>query len=63
MRREETGTPCEAAADLRGSLIGLIDYMLLEAGEIEPLAAYFLRMARATLVESIRSGADRRGES
>lgn len=49
MRREETRTPCEAAADPRGSLIGLIDYMLPEVRAAAPLAEYFMRLARAEL--------------
>lgn len=60
MRYTKKCTPSEAATAPRGSLIEMIDYMLPEVGEIEPIAGYFLRMARAALVDSARGGGDQR---
>lgn len=41
-----------ACCEPRGSLIWMIDYLIPEAKEIEPLAEYFLRMARTALLEA-----------
>lgn len=63
MRRSKEANAAVSPAAPSGSLIGMIDYMLPEVAQIEPLAEYFLRMARATLVDAMRSGGDQRGES
>ncbi|MBY6242853.1 hypothetical protein [Methylosinus sp. Sm6] len=61
MRRSKEANPAISPSAASGSLIGMIDYMLPEVGEISPLAEYFLRMARETLVEAVRDVDERRG--
>lgn len=38
----------------------MIDYLIPEAKEIEPLAEYFLRMARTALLEAKPGGPEQR---
>jgi hypothetical protein len=40
------------------ALIGMLDYLIVEAREIEPLAEYFLKMARLSLLEAEQTRAD-----
>ncbi|WP_428991625.1 hypothetical protein [Methylocapsa aurea] len=59
MRQLERPTSLLAPAtegDQLGSLLGLIDYLRPEVGAIEPMAEYFLRMARDALLEKDRGG-------
>ncbi|MBY6240826.1 hypothetical protein [Methylosinus sp. Sm6] len=52
-----------AEFDRLTALIGMIDYLIVEAREIEPLAEYFLKMARLSLLEAEQTRADADGRN
>ena len=47
-----------AEFDRLTALIGMLDYLIVESREIEPLAEYFLKMARLSLLEAEQTRAD-----
>lgn len=51
------------ASDPQGiePLLRMIDYLIPETGKIEPIAEYFLRMARMSLLEAEQKRADEIG--
>lgn len=52
MRRPRKNQSTSAQPDQHGALLGMIDYLLKEVGAVAPMAEYFMRMARAALIES-----------
>jgi hypothetical protein len=52
-----------AEFDRLTALIGMIDYLIVESREIEPLAEYFLKMARLSLLEAEQTRADAAGRN
>jgi hypothetical protein len=59
MRRSKKSKPTTSPCDQNSALVGMIDYLLPEVRSAGPLAEYFMRMARAAIVESARSGIGR----
>jgi hypothetical protein len=47
-----------ADPDRLTAIVGMIDYLIVECRESEPLAEYFLKMARLSLLEAEQSRAD-----
>jgi hypothetical protein len=47
-----------ADSDRLTAIVGMIDYLIVECRETEPLAEYFLKMARLSLLEAEQSRAD-----
>lgn len=51
-------TTVGAEFDRLTAIVAMIDYLIVEAREIEPLADYFLKMARMSLLETEQARAD-----
>jgi hypothetical protein len=47
-----------AEFDRLTAMVAMMDYLIVEVGEIEPLAEYFLKMARMSLLEAEQARAD-----
>jgi hypothetical protein len=61
---KESPTPTAGAEfDRLTALIGMLDYLIVESREIEPLAEYFLKMARLSLLEAEQTRADADGRN
>jgi hypothetical protein len=52
-----------ADSDRLTAVVGMIDYLIVECRESEPLAEYFLKMARLSLLEAEQSHADAVGRN
>ncbi|HEY8261091.1 MAG TPA: hypothetical protein VIG55_07760 [Methylosinus sp.] len=52
-----------ADADRLTAIVGMIDYLIVECHESEPLAEYFLKMARLSLLEAEQRHADAVGRN
>jgi hypothetical protein len=54
--------PVASEFDRLIAMVGMIDYLIAEAHEVEPLTEYFLKLARSALLEAeqVRADADGR---
>jgi hypothetical protein len=63
VRKSRNGTKQKPVRrfDRIASMVSMIDYLIVEAREEEPMAEYFLKMARAALLEAEQTSADKQG--